>query len=163
MQLLYVAIHLNEPLTHSFTLWLWTLLWSGLFLVITVISGLSWLWRQKICDNKPRKTEASCSIPPKPHAHCWAEETISGLPSAWGGWNRASVGLEEFRGIRIISGANFLCWRLPAEWRYCKMLVSAERDALQKKMRGSWMMLRRSKEMQELEWQYKRIPVQQDL
>lgn len=122
--------NLNEPLTHSFTQCLWNFLWSSVFLVITFIGGLSWLWREKLCYNKPRKPEVSCSIPLKPHAHCWAEETISGLPSAWRGWNRASVGLEGLRGIRIIGGANFLCWRLPAVWRYCKLLLSAEKDAL---------------------------------
>lgn len=96
MQLLPVAIDLNDPLACSFLL----LLWSGLFPVIL----LSWWWKQKICDHNPRKTETSCSLPP----HGWAEGTISGLPSVWGGWKRTSVGLEGLRGIGIICGANFL-------------------------------------------------------
>lgn len=132
MQLLCVAIDLNDPLTHSLSL----SLWSGLFPVITLISGLSRLWKQKICDYNPRKTETSCSLPPKPPPHGWAEGTISGLPSVWGGWHRTSVGLEGFRGIRIIAGANFLHCRgkYTFDWR-----------------RSTWVMLRRSKMYQESE------------
>lgn len=130
------VIYATTVCDHWFT---WTS--APLLHTLTVDSDLGFsLWLHSSvafcdCEDKryviiPRKTEASCSIPPKPHAHCWVEETIAGLPSAWAGWNRASVGLEGFRGIRIIGGANFLCLRLPAEWRYCKLLLSAERVAL---------------------------------